>query len=246
MTCAIMQPTFNPWLGYFDLIDQSDVFVIYDDVQISKQSWQVRNRIKTAQGELFLSVPYLKGDNWRELLICEAQTNELLPWRKKHLKSIENSYKKAPHFEEIFSFITDLYHPDFNTIALFNTNTIKKISDKIGINTNIIQSSGISGLEGTKDLRLLNICKTLHVTDYLSPQGSANYIEEFSPGGELVKGGIDVYYHNYKPVDYPQINGDFMPYMGIFDLLFNVGFNEASGVIRAGRLDSISYKNFKH
>ena len=246
MICSIMQPTFNPWLGYFDLIDQSDVFIIYNDVQLSKQSWQVRNRIKTAQGELFLSIPYLKGDNWRELLICEAKTNELLPWRKKHLKSIEGSYKKSPHFKEVFAFITDLYHPDFNTVALFNTNAITEILNKIGIDTKIILSSNISGLEGTKDLRLLNICKILQVSDYLSPQGSANYIEEFSPGGELVKGGIDVHYHNYKPIIYPQINGDFIPYLGIFDLLFNVGFNDSLRIIRAGRLESISYKNLKH
>lgn len=245
MTCAIMQPTFNPWLGYFDLIDQSDVFVIYDDVQLSKQSWQVRNRIKTAQGELFLSIPYLKTDNWRELLICDALTNELLPWRKKHLKSIENSYKKANHFEEVFPFVIDLYNPIFNTISTFNTNTIKQISCKIGIKANILQSSSIPNLEGTKDSRLLSICKTLNVTDYLSPQGSASYIEEFSPGGELAKGGINVWYHNYKPVQHSQINGDFIPYMGIFDLLFNIGFNDALAVIRAGRFDSISYKNFK-
>jgi hypothetical protein len=240
-----MQPTFNPWLGYFDLIDQSDVFVIYDDVQLSKQSWQVRNRIKTAQGDLFLNIPHLKTDNWRELLICDAKTNELLPWRKKHLKSIENSYKKAEHFEEIFSFVTELYNPIFDTVSAFNTNIIKQISNRVGIKNNFIQSSCLADLEGTKDLRLLNICKTLNVTDYLSPQGSSSYIEEFSPGGELAKGGINVWYHNYKPIQYLQVNGDFIPKLGIFDLLFNIGFNNSLEVIRAGRLNSISYKNFK-
>src|ERR1700739_3627960 len=125
MKCAIMQPTFNPWLGYFDLIDQSDVFVLYDNVHLSKQSWQVRNRIKAANGELFLSIPYVKVDNWRNLLICEAQTNESLPWRKKHLKSIENSYRKATCFDEIFSFAEELYHSTFNLLSTFNSNLIK-------------------------------------------------------------------------------------------------------------------------
>ena len=92
----------------------------------------------------------------------------------------------------------------------------------------------------------MNICKLLNADNYLSPQGSANYIEEFTPGGELVKGGIEVYYHNYKPTKYPQIHGDFIAYMGIFDLLFNVGFNDALKVIKSGRDASISYKNFKN
>ena len=244
MICAIMQPTFNPWLGYFDLIDQSDVFVLYDDVQLSKQSWQVRNRIKSANGELFLSIPYNKGDDWRELLICNATTNELMPWRKKHLKSIENAYCKAPYFKEVWPLVVDFYNPNFNTIATFNSNIIKQIAAKIGITSEIIHSSDMKNSEGTKDLRLANMCKALNVTNYLSPQGSADYIEEFSPGGELVKANIEVFYHHYKHPIYSQINREFIPYMGIIDLLFNVGFNDSLKVIREGRLEAISYKKF--
>ncbi len=244
MTCAIMQPTFNPWLGYFDMMDQSDVFVIYDDVQLSKQSWQVRNRIKAANGELFLSIPYIKNDNWRNLLINEAATNESLPWRKKHLKSIDNSYRKAPFFEETFSFITNVYKLEFNTISLFNTNFIKGVAEKIGIKTKIINSSDIPVIEGTKDMRLANMCKYLGATTYLSPQGSADYIEEISPGGELVKSNIEVFYHNYKHPEYLQINGEFISFMGILDLLFNVGFKASLAVISSGRQEPIHYKNF--
>lgn len=240
-----MQPTFNPWLGYFDLIDQSDVFVFYDDVQLSKQSWQLRNRIKTSNGELFLSIPFVKNEDWRELLIRDAKTNEKLPWRKKHLKSIENSYRKSTYFDEVFSFIQDTYTPSYESISSFNINFIKSISDKIGINSKFICSSDIKNMKGSKDVRLANICNYLNVSEYLSPQGSADYIEEYSPGGAIVKANINLFYHNYKHPIYHQINGDFIPYMGIVDLLFNLGFSKSLEIIRSGRLNSINYTQFK-
>ena len=198
MICSIMQPTFNPWLGYFDLIDQSDVFVFYDDVQLSKQSWQVRNRIKTSNGEMFLSIPVVKNDDWRELLIGDAKTNEKLPWRTKHIKSIENSYRRSNYFDKVFPLIQELYQPSYDTLAGFNISFIESISKKIGINCKFICSSEIKGMIGSKDVRLANICKYLNITDYLSPKGSTDYIEEYTPGGEIVKAGINLYYHNYN------------------------------------------------
>jgi hypothetical protein len=95
---AIMQPTFFPWIGYFDLIDQVESFVFYDDVQLVKRSWQVRNRIKSANGELFLTIPIKKNKTRDELLISEAEIAYDENWQSKHLKSIESAYKKADHF----------------------------------------------------------------------------------------------------------------------------------------------------
>lgn len=244
MMLSIMQPTFNPWLGYFDMMDQSDVFVIYDDVQLSKQSWQVRNRVKTADGELFLSIPYVKTGSYRELLICDANTNETLPWRSKHLKSIENSYRRAPFFSEIFSLLEDAYKEDIQTVASFNTNLIKNIASKIDIETDLITSSDLRINGDSKGMRLVNLCRYFHAESYLSPKGSAVYIEEESPGGEFSKAGIEVYYHDYEHPVYNQLHGDFIPYMGVIDLLFNVGFNNSLEVIRSGRRSPIHYKVF--
>jgi hypothetical protein len=225
-------------------MDQSNVFVSYDDVQLSKQSWQVRNRIKTANGELFLSIPYLKESSYKDLLICDAVTNENLPWKKKHLKSIENSYRRATFFSEIFPFLKEIYGSGSDTIASFNGNMIRKIVSKIGIETKLINSSSI-GINGdSKDLRLVKYCRHFDARTYLSPQGSAIYIEEKSPGGEFAKAGIEVYYHDYTHPVYEQLHGDFLPYMGIIDLLFNVGFQNSLEVIRSGRKEPIHYKIF--
>jgi|LauGreDrversion4_1035100.scaffolds.fasta_scaffold142186_2 hypothetical protein len=244
MILSIMQPTFNPWLGYFDMMDQSDVFVIYDDVQLSKQSWQVRNRIKTAGGELYLSIPYLKTDSYRDLLIYNAQTNETLLWREKHLKSIENSYRRAPFFSEVFPFLKGIYEQDNKTVASFTANMIRRIVSIIGIETNLINSSDLGINGGSKDMRLVNFCQHFHAGSYLSPQGSAVYIEEKSPGGEFAKAGIEVYYHEYKHPVYNQVHGDFIPYMGVIDLLFNLGFSNSLAAIRSGRQSSIHYRIF--
>lgn len=241
---VVMQPGFNPWVGYFDLLDQSDVFVFYDNVQLTKQSWDVRNRIKTVNGELFLSIPYIKQGDWRELLLCQALTNDSLPWRKKHMKSIENAYRRAPFFEEVISLVNDVYKSDLNTVSAFNINFTKQIASLIGIRSQIIKSSDLPNFPGNKDLRLANMLKFLGANTYLSPKGAADYIEKESPGGELVKTGIEVFYHNYQHPVYSQMYGEFIPFMGILDLLFNVGFKNSLEIVRSGRLEPIHYSRF--
>ena len=92
-----MQPTYIPWLGYFDLIDQADIFVFLDNVQLSRSNWHVRNRIKTCQGELYLTIPVHRDKGNYETMLCHAFINYKQPWVKKHLKSIEQAYKKTPY-----------------------------------------------------------------------------------------------------------------------------------------------------
>src|SRR4026209_1395866 len=92
MRCVIMQPTYLPWLGYFDLIDQSDVFVLLDTVQFEKQTWQQRNRVKTPQGIVWLTVPVLQDLDNR---IFEVEINNRVDWQRKHRGTIEQSYSRA-------------------------------------------------------------------------------------------------------------------------------------------------------
>ncbi|SNZ03764.1 WbqC-like protein family protein [Persephonella hydrogeniphila] len=239
LKCAIMQPTYNPWLGYFDLIDSVDIFVYLDDVQLVKRSWQVRNRIKTDKGELFLTIPVKKVKDSRKTLIKDAVIDDTTDWRKKHLRAIELNYKKAPYFNEVFSFIRELIESPFKYLGDFNINFIEKIKDSIGIATKTMRSSHIKNITGKKDNRLANICKHINCNIYISPQGSASYIEKEYPGGELEKNNIKVYYHNYEHPVYTQLYGKFLPFMGIIDLLFNVGFKDALEIIRKGRRNPI-------
>ena len=238
-----MQPTYNPWLGYFDLIDRTDIFVFLDNVQLVKRSWQVRNRIKTPQGEKFLTIPVItKG---KRLKINETPINETTKWREKHLKTIEYNYKKAEHFEEVFPFIRELILYPAKTLGEFNINFITQIAKKIGITTKLIKASDLEPLEEKKDVLLANICKKIGCKKYISPQGSAEYLEAQTPGGAIVKSGIELYYHNYEHPTYNQLYPPFLPYMGIIDLLLNEGFEKALKIIRSGRRPEIHYSEFR-
>lgn len=237
MKAAIMQPTYLPWIGYFDLIDQVDKYVFLNNVQLVKRSWQVRNRIKTTQGQLFLTVPIRKIKSRDETNICEAIIDDSEAWREKHLKSIGLAYKKAPYFDEVFSFISGLIKTEITMLADFNINIIKNISDKIGIdvNTKFVTSSKLMGVDGKKDTLLVSICKAIGCYEYVSAKGSADYIEKDSPGGQFVKSDIKLFYHNYSHPNYDQINGNFLPQMSTIDLLFNKGFSQSLEIIRLGR-----------
>lgn len=168
--CAIMQPTFNPWMGLFDMIDQSDVFVLYDDVQLARRSWQVRNKIKTANGELFLTIPIKKTKHRDDLLISDAEINQAEKWKKKHLSSLSNSYRKAAAFNEVYAFIEAYYQQDIDLLGQFNGELICLVCDKIGINTKMIYSSALDGITGQKDERLLSICQHLGQTPIYQPR----------------------------------------------------------------------------
>ena len=242
---AIMQPTFLPWIGYFDLIDQVDIFVFYDDVQLSRRSWQIRNRIKTPSGELYLTIPVKKSKSRDDLLICESEISYEENWQNKHMKCIEANYKKSMYFSTIFPFLLTHYEKKHALLSLFNADFITSVSEKIGITSKFITSSQLSDIDGIKDIRLASICMKLSSNEYLSPQGSANYIESQSPGGQLTKENIALYYHFYEYPVYRQLYGNFMPYISIIDLLFNEGFDNALEIIRKGRQEKVHFQLFR-
>lgn len=241
MKCAIMQPTYIPWLGYFDLIDQVDKFVFLDDVKLEKCSWQVRNRIRSSRGELYLTIPIRRTVGRDKLIINEAVINEGLIWRKTHLKSIFFAYRKAAFFEEVYPFVETLINTKTENLADFNYNVIVLIAKRIGIDKKFIRSSELDNLCGKKDARVVSICKAIGCDEYLSPQGAAVYIERNSPGGEFVKNNMLLFYQNYSHPVYTQLYGEFLPYLSSIDLLFNCGFDGSLEIIRSGRRQAINY-----
>ena len=245
MIGSIMQPTFNPWIGYFDMIDQSDVFVLYDDVQLTKRSWQVRNRIKTVSGELFLTVPIKKTKHRDDLLIAESFIDSDHKWKRKHLASILNAYGKSLYFDQVYTFLEEFYDRGIITLGTFNGKMIIKISKQLGIDTQIVFSSEMKEIIGHKDERLLSICKKMKIDSYLSAQGSSDYIEAVRQGGALAAGGVEVYYHFYNYPKYTQLYGDFISHLGVFDMLFNVGFEKGLMKIREGRTAPVESKEYR-
>lgn len=237
MICAIMQPTYIPWLGYFNMINKSDVFVFLDNVQIEKRSWQVRNRIKGFNGEIMLTIPTGSGSR---ALICEADIDNTQKWQDRHLNTIYHNYCKAYAFTEVFPIINEIYSVTYNKLSEFNINLIKIICKYIGITKEFILSSEL-GITGIKDELLVNVCREIGADSYLSARGSSVYINRDKLGGLFSENNINLFYFDYDHPVYPQLFGEFIPYMGVYDLLLNVGLENARNIIKSGDKPNLHY-----
>lgn len=169
MKAVIMQPTYLPWMGYFDLIDQSDVFVILDDVQFEKQSWQSRNKIKTPQGEHWLSIPVVRRF---PQLLKDVQINNSADWARNHFKTICQNYQKSAKYALYVADFEKIYSTNWARLIDLNVGLIRLISNKLGIEKKMVFSSSLN-VTGSKVSRLIDICKKLRADNYLSPAGKS-------------------------------------------------------------------------
>jgi len=233
---AIMQPTYLPWVGYFDLIDRVEAFVLLDNVQFEKQSWQQRNRIRTPQDLQWLIVPILHNGHFGQL-ICDTRISNS-QFVTKHLKTLQQAYGRAPFFSEFFpEFSQCLTEGAGNgNLANLNLGLIRWVMEKLKITTPLYISSHM-GCEGKRSSLLVNICRHLSADEYLSPVGSADYLRQ---DRELFEqSGIRVWLHGYEHPLYRQVYAPFIPYACVIDLLFNEG-PRALEIIRSGRRDPLA------
>lgn len=243
--CSIMQPTYFPWLGYFDLIDRADTFVFYDDVQIVKQSWGIRNRIKSANGPVYLSVPIVKEKHHTERTFINSKLDYNQDWVKKHLDTIRLSYKKAPYFNEVFPLIEDKMQTKPETLGILNISIIRMLVEYLGLSTEFVFSSELKNITGKKESRLIQICNKLNADFYLSPQGSSQYIEHNQPGGQFSDSEVDLYYQNFEHPVYPQLWGEFVSHLSIIDVLMNCGKEETLKLLRSGQKPNYHFTTFR-
>ena len=233
MRAVVLQPTYLPWMGYFGMIDTADIFVFYDDVQFSVQSWQQRNRIKSPSGEsMWLSVPIIHkfGQN-----INQVQINNASNWLKKHWKSINQSYSKAPSFKNYAEEIENLYQKEWPYLCELNIFIIQRLSQLLGVRVpKFMKSSEISNITGEKTDRLLRVLEEIGADEYIGNPGARDYIES----DKFKESGIKLYWYEYRHPVYPQIRGDCIPYLSSIDLLFNTG-HEAVNYIREGAIDAL-------
>jgi hypothetical protein len=234
--CAIMQPTYLPWLGYFALINIVDVFVFLDDVQLSKQSWQTRNRIKRGPDDaLILSVPIRHAGAMQERLIRDVEIDDSGNWANKHLKSIEQYYRKAPYFAEAMDIVEPPLRAHGPKLCDLNITLIATVAERIKIGGgNHIRSSDIAEKSADRRDRLVDICKAVGADTYLSPAGAAGYLGAEDGEAQFAAHGMSLLYQRYEHPTYPQINGAFLSHMCVLDLIANVGVAAAGGVIRSG------------
>ena len=217
MTAVILQSGYLPWLGFFDQMYKSDVFVIYDDVQYDKHGWRNRNRIKTAQGVQWLTVPVLiKGQD--KPLIKEVQINNKVDWRRTHLKSVKQNYFRAPFFDTCFCVLEEVYSKEWKYLIDLDMILIFALMERLGLSRRIELSSDL-GVAGKDTQRLVDICSYLGASHYLTGDAARDYLDE----SLFLQYNIALAYHNYQHPLYDQLYGEFIPYLSVIDLLFNHG-----------------------
>ncbi len=216
-TIAILQPGYLPWLGFFDQMVQSQAFVIYDDVQYDKHGWRNRNRIRTAEGWQWLTVPVLTKGKATQT-IREVKINPQETWQDKHLKALRQHYGKTPFAKEYLPVFQATYAEPWESLFELNMALIDKIVGLLQIKTPIFFSSQMN-VHGERTERLIEICKSLDGTEYLTGDKAEEYLDE--PLFE--KAGIKVRWHHYKHPVYPQSHSPFVPYLSAIDLLLNCG-----------------------
>jgi hypothetical protein len=232
ITGAIMQPTYLPWCGYFNLIASVDNFIFLDDVKLEKSDWHIRNRIKSSNGEVMLSISVNLPNGRLNTMINQAKLDLTKPWQKKHLKSIYACYRKSAYFEDIYPFIETLFNIEHENLSQFTMSIIKAISGKLAIDTKFLLASQLEKTDKVKDHRLVELCQQIQINNYISPVGSAAYLEKHTPGGAITANGIELNYQKFKHPTYDQLYGDFISHLSILDMLFNCGFTRSAEFIK--------------
>jgi len=237
MQVVVMQPTYLPWCGYFDLWDQADAFVFLDHVQLVKRSWDVRNKVRTAEGFCFLTVPLVRSTHRSDLTFINSVPDYSQEWNAKHWKTIEMAYGKCPYFDEIAQSLFEVIGGQASTLAELNIEIIKALASTLGIfsGKKIYRSSELLPLHGGKDVLLCSICEKVGATRYLSPLGSMDYINLNSVGGEFQKKGLPLLYQNFSHPEYTQRYSPFVSHMSVIDIIANLGREEALTQIRFSR-----------
>jgi hypothetical protein len=227
---AIMQPTYLPWCGYFDLMDQADVFVILDNVQFSYQSWQHRNRIRTRDGLAWLTVPVITKNRHGQV-IADVEIARTTPFPDNHVHLLELNYGRAAHVRYLEALIS-LVRGGAATSRLtaLTVPLIIHLAHEFGIDTPIVRSSELK-VAGTRSELLTAICADLGANEYLSPPGSVDYLAQ--DAHLFADAGIEVFIHAYEHPQYRQQWEPFLPFASAIDLLLNEG-EGASSILRSG------------
>jgi hypothetical protein len=215
---AIMQPTYLPWSGYFGLMHSVDLFIFLDSVQFARRSWQQRNQIKTANGAQWLTVP-VNSKGKRDQRIDEVEIDSTAQFAAAHTRAIELNYRKSAAYETVAPEILAELNKPHLLLAELSIGLTRKIQTMLGIETPMLRSGAMHGA-GTKAELLVSLCREVGATEYVSPPGSQEYLDE---SDAFKHADIPVRYFQFRHPEYPQLFGDFLPYMSCIDMLLNCG-----------------------
>lgn len=236
MILTAHQPVYLPWLGLFHKIALADKFCIFDIAQYQNKDFNNRNRIKTNTGSIWLSVPVeSKGHYEKSLKDIKIVNNG---WNRKHFKSIDLAYRKAPFYAKYIDQLEILLlGKPYTYLADLNFSTLEFGLKSLGIDLPILTASNFA-FEGLKSDLVLDMCRKLGANNYLFGTQGKDYADISS----FIKSNVKPYFQEYIHPVYPQLHGEFEPYMSIIDLLFNVGDKSLSVVMSGNisRLESIN------
>ncbi|MCP5105524.1 MAG: WbqC family protein [bacterium] len=218
ITIGIHQPNFMPWLGYFYKMKKCDIFVLLDDVQFIRRGFTSRVKIKTPEGEKWISVAVKKKGRYSQT-INEVEVENDFKWKKRVLGSLQACYGKTPYFKTYFPPLEEIFQKEHLFLADLNRELLIWLAGEMGIKTKILKSSQLEGITGQSTDRLVSICQALGAHRYLSGFGGQNYQEETA----FNQKGIELTVYDFKHPVYPQMFGEFVPGLSAVDLLFNRG-----------------------
>lgn len=215
---AIVQSSYIPWRGYFGLISAVDEFVLFDDMQFTKRDWRSRNKIKTANGSVWLTVPVQVRGKYHQRIMDTLVSD--VKWRKKHWNSVKMNYAKSPFFKDYGSIFENLYlGSEEKKLSTINYKFIIEICKILDIDTKISWSTDYETSEDRSE-RLASIAEQANGSVYISGPAAKEYMDLSC----FENKGIEVQWADYSNLkEYPQLYGEFESQVSVLDLIFNCG-----------------------
>jgi len=215
MKLAIMQPYFFPYIGYFQLINSVDKFIIYDNIQYTKKGWINRNRILVNGKDQLITLPIKKDSDYLNVVqrkLSESWVND----KNKILNLIKSSYNKSPYFEKIFSLVSECINNPETNLFKFIYDSILLIKEFLGIKTEIVISSLIEVDHSLKSQeKVLSLCKNQNAKIYINSIGGVELYDK----KVFEENGIELNFIKTNPIKYKQFGDQFVPWLSIIDIL---------------------------
>lgn len=221
MIVTISQPRYLPFPGYLHRIDRSDRFILLDTVKYSHHDWENRNKIKTAQGPSWLTVPVNAKFG---VPIPEVRIDNSAPWQERHWRTLEQSYPRAPYFDWLAAVLRPIYETRrWDDLMTLDTTVTMMLAGLLEIEADVVLASELRVESAGSDL-ILDLCRAVGADTYLSGSEGRNYLDIAA----FHAAGISVLYQDFEPAPHPQLHGDFVPNLSAVDLLFNCGPESAA------------------
>jgi hypothetical protein len=218
---AAHQPQYLPWLGYFDKMSRADLFVLLDSVQYKKNEWQNRNRIRTAAGWQWLTVPVRHRF---PMTIGEVLIDDTSGWRRKHVEAVRQAYARAPFRGEVLPILETLIARPIRDLATLNTECARVLAGLLGIRTPIVAASRLAGIPEGADARLIALCRRFGCDTYVAGRGGHDYMDL----GLWRRSGVRVVFQEFHHPVYPQCHEGFETGLSAVDLLMQRGPGSAA------------------